>query len=245
MAAYIRNDALDPLYSEDLDAGSYKAEKVVKKPGWLKRLAAGAAISLPLIFGFIDKDCIGVKEANAAGKGYIAFAWCPPDNVPDDPFYYKLILTRQNNGQVITVFIPISRLRYNMTGLDEGVLYEGKGQTCLLDENEDERCSVDSANKPLGVARLYGNIDSGSVPSTINRVDSYDTALFVAVYTGRDTDPDHEQKCDLNGDGVVNAIDLNILRSNYGKVQTNPLGTSYGDCSEGRCPETGTCDEPY
>ncbi|MCJ7817011.1 MAG: fibronectin type III domain-containing protein [Candidatus Aenigmarchaeota archaeon] len=230
------------LYSEEVRPDYKESSSPAKKPGWFRKALAGAAISIPLFFGLIDKDYIGPKEAHAAGKGYISVAFCPTTPEPSQPYYYKLFVTRQDNWQIKEINIPSSRLRYNITGLDEGILYEVKAQTCF---NEQE-CSADSANKPLGTARLYGNADSSSVPGTVNRVDSYDSSKCYSVYTGRITDPDSRQICDFSGNYNPDMTDYNYyLRPNIGKVQANPLGTVYEDCSGGRCPEIGTCSQPY
>jgi hypothetical protein len=241
---YFAKNYAHSLYAEDIVFNSYKSEKIVKS-GRLKKLALASAISIPIFFGYMDRDVIGTKEAHAAGNGYISGSVCPPSQEPQQPYYYKWTLTRQDNQQVKTLLVPSSRLRANFTGLDEGVIYEVKVQACIKDQNGAEKCSQFSANKPLGVARLYGNLDTKSVPATANRIDSYDSALFNNVYTGRDTNPEKKQVCDFNGDGAINSIDLNLLRVNYGKVQANPLGTAYVDCSGGRCPETGSCNQPY
>ncbi len=237
-----QKNALQRLYSEEVRHDYKESSSRAKKPGWFRNLALGAAISLPLIFGSIDKDSMGVKEARAAGNGYISASWCPPDPAPKQPFYYKLFAIKQEDGSVKTFNVPSSRLRCNITGMDDGKVYEVRIKTCITDTN----CSQDSANRPLCVARLYGNADSSSVSATINRIDSYDSSKCYSVYTGRVTDPTSRQICDFSGNYNPDMNDYNYyLKPNIGKVQANPFGTVYVDCSGGRCPETATCNQPY
>lgn len=245
MADFRVHEKIESLYSEG-------APGPVKSPvhGFTRRMISAGSIPLVLLTG------LGLGPAKArAQDGYVAGAkWCQPNLLPSQPFYYKIFATEVDiNGNPLgyrwVAKVPSSVQMININGPRSGGLYELRAQTCIKNTDDTETCSVDSANKPLVVARLYGNSDVSSVNGTINRVDFYDVAVCVNVIRGLSTRPEDVARCDFNGDGVVNAGDLipfSLPAGNFGKIQANPLGTSYMDCSNGRCPETGTCGEiPY
>lgn len=249
MSEFNANNNIKSLYDEGI-RGPVKP----RKHGSLGRRLSKYLIPLTVWTG------LGLSPPEAkAQDGYVAgVTWCQP-SPPSQPFHYKIFAIEvDTNGNPLgykwVANVPSSVQMINITGLRAGGLYEIRAQTCQDETNGSETCSVDSANKPLLVARLYGNSDVSSLPGTINRVDSYDVALCVSVARGVNKKTEDITRCDFNGDGVVDFRDLNVFSlpfGSYGKVQANPLGTNYLDCTtpfEGgsRCPETGSCGEiPY
>lgn len=256
MDAHDLNGGVEMLYSEEIAApiagyAIHHADQ--KKPninaGFAKKFSR-YVVPLATAAGLLFSP----PEARAQqGEGIISIKFCPPNSVPSEPFYYKLFLTKQGDpAPTREVNVPSSVQRYNFTGLDAGVVYEATARTCVpnITQPSGEICSVDSANHPLIVAALYGNTRV-LLAGSENVVNIFDLLLCIAAVRGTDTSPDVMQACDRNGDLKVDYNDIAMIMKQWGRVQPNPLGTSYVDCTtpfEGgpRCPETGSCDPiPY
>ena len=251
MADFSVHEKTELLYSEGAEP--------VKSPirGLARRMLSAGSIPLVLLAG------LGLSPPKAkAQDGYIAgVQWCQ-SSPPSEPYHFKISANEVDSsgnpigtGYKWTSKVPSSIRMINITGLKAGSLYEVRALTCITNSEGTGACSVYSANKPLLVARLYGNSDVSSNEGTRNRVDFYDYLLCVSVARSPTAKPDDIARCDFNGNGVLDAQDFAAFGSypmgSFGKVQANLLGTNYLDCTtpfEGgpRCPETATCGEiPY
>jgi hypothetical protein len=218
----------------------------------LKRLASKLIIASNLGLGILA----GPRMLAAQERGFIPISWC--DN-EDRPHFAKITATRQYVTEDPIIERVYGAHRFNLTNIVLGI-YEILIQNCILNDKKEEECSGYSRNMPLVVPLMNGNSDAASTPSTVLRIDPRDALRCWAVYTGRDTDPSHVQKCDSNGNWIVDADDTAMVlfggaAGNYGKIQENPFfgkpvidewDNDFVDCSNNRCPEKESCgDIPY
>jgi hypothetical protein len=233
------------------DLGDYRG--TLDRRGLLVKAGkAGMALAAPLaLYGAIAPD-----DAEAAPyiAGMVVIRWCdgnPRGNISHFNVYYiedELVESfpatydPDQGGDVKAnwdmIPVPFGPTYFNFNFLNPGKAYHFRATAVDINGNE----SGLSPNQPIGVARLIGNVDSDSVASTINRVDTYDINMF-RNSPARNTvlgNANFNPYFDFNDDGIVDdANDYALLKRNYGVIQSNEFGNVYDDDS--RMVEFGEC----
>jgi hypothetical protein len=207
-----------------------------------------ALVAAPFIFYHTVKPLVSHA---AVLDGQLCLEWCPnsPDNNIDHykVFYieeylindYPDIYDPNQKGSIENwnyEDVPAGQTTINLTGLTPGRIYHVRAKAVDIDGAESDY----SANEPIGVDAILGNVDRESTGSQ-NRVDFYDIIKFrnSGVMGSRYGDANFNPWYDFDGDYDVDFNDYRTLLSNFSIVQPNEMGTSYEDDS--LIVESGSC----
>ncbi len=222
------------------DLGDY--DGVFDEKGLLSRAGKIAVFAAS---PFLMYHAIQPVIANAAVlEGQLCLQWCP-NNPAENVDYYKILYIEEglingypdvydpeNGGSISNWdvhYIPAGQTQLNLIGLNPGRIYHIRATAVGMDGDE----SGYSANEPIAVAALLGNVDR-TTPGSENRVDSHDVRKFrdECVMGSKAGDPGFSMLFDLDGDYDNDYSDYRILRSNYAVVQENEMGTDFIDNSK-------------
>jgi hypothetical protein len=186
-----------------------------------------------------------VAQAQSGMDGVISMSWCPPSDTTGID-HYKASVTSITGSpgfvQIVNKNVAPGVTRCNIPGLKPGIKYRAGVASCDVND-----VCYQSANVPEVYPIKYGNVDTTSISSTINRIDTYDIAKISAYTKGNITpsDPmaaaDLSQTMDFFGKGYVDATHLQQARAVYGQSQPYPPNGKYWTCAT--CPEpiNATC----
>ncbi|MBI5097018.1 MAG: hypothetical protein HZB32_05175 [Nitrospirae bacterium] len=154
-----------------------------------------------------------------ASAGQAVLSWDPPTtNVDGSPLtdlngyriYYGIFPgvyeTVTDVGNVITSTV---------TNLTDGSLYYFAVTTYDLSGNESDFSN--EVNKSI-LSIPPGNIDT-STPASVNRVDGYDLLSLELAWGSTPLSTYWNPMADLDGDGIINQSDLDILIQNFGAIK--------------------------
>jgi len=89
-------------------------------------------------------------------------------------------------------------------------LHDGNGDGDFMDAGERTDYFLDST-AVLGVVRQYNTIELLGDINDDEDVDSADATILADVLVGMDSDPRHVCASDLNGDGLLNGLDVQVM----------------------------------
>ena len=154
-----------------------------------------------------------------ASAGQAILSWDPPTTNADgspltDLDGYRIYYGTSSGAYVTTLDVG-NVITSTITNLTDGTIYYFAVTAYDLSGNESDFSNEVSKNI-LGIPP--GNIDT-STPASVNRVDGYDLISLELALGSTPLNTNWNPLADLDGNGIINQLDLDILIQNFGDTK--------------------------
>ena len=154
-----------------------------------------------------------------ASAGQAILSWDPPatnaDGSPLTDLNGYRIYYGTSSGVYETVIDVGSVITSTVTNLTDGSLYYFAVTAYDLSGNESD---FSNEVKKIILGIPPGNIDT-STPESMNRVDGYDLISLELAWGSTPLSTNWNPMADLDGNGIINQSDLDILIQNFGAIK--------------------------
>lgn len=154
-----------------------------------------------------------------ASAGQVILSWDPPTTNADGSPLTDLdgyrVYYGTSSGVYDTTLDVGSVITSTVSNLTDGVIYYFAVTAYDLSGNESD-FSNEVSKSILGTPP--GNIDTFT-PESANRVDGYDLISLEVAWGSTPLSAHWNPLADLNGDGIISQLDLNILIQNFGSTK--------------------------